>query len=124
MLTPIITLLDSGASDENGCAFDNALGALQKIVYFQSDNDDKGLQLTSRYLSLLPPKYDLEEGEIINKTFLRSLVENHPLMNNPQILNHAKEAIKRINEFRKNEEEILDHEGLALMIEVVHSLGI
>jgi hypothetical protein len=102
-------------NDDNGYTFDNAIGALGKVIYFQSELD-KGTVLAGQFLSLLPVKNDLEESEAIVKLLLNETLNKNPVLVNDTVLPQVINAVKRINEFRQKEEEILDEEGLALLL--------
>jgi hypothetical protein len=124
ILSTINNVLARDVTDENECTFDNAVGALGKAIYFQTEVGECGYQLASKFLNLLPVKNDLEESENIVKLLLQELLNSNPILCEPTVLKNAKEAIKRINEFRTKEEEILDGEGLAMMVNVVQHFGI
>jgi hypothetical protein len=101
-------------TDDNGYTFDNAVGALGKVIYFQSESE-KGIILANHFLSLLPVKNDLEESGAIIKLLLNETLNKNPILVNDTVLPQVINAVKRTNEFRK-EEEILDNEGLALLV--------
>jgi hypothetical protein len=124
VLGTINTILKRNVTEDNGCTFDNAVGALGKAIYYQTEANEKGYVLASQFLSLLPVKNDLEESENIVKLLLQELLNNNPILNEPNVMKEVKEAIKRINEYRTKEEEILDTEGLALLVTVVQTLGL
>jgi ribosomal protein S13 len=119
----IVNILKRNVNDDNSGTFDNAIGALGKYVYKQSNNDAEGIALASEFIALLPLKNDFDEGEAVLRLFFENLLNQHPLLVNDSVLPKVKEAIQRIIEFRK-EEEILDEEGLALFIQVCLVFGI
>jgi hypothetical protein len=124
VLNTINKILVRNVNDENGFTFDNAVSALGKVIYYQTKVDEKGCQLASQFLSLLPVKFDLEESESIVKLLLQELMNNNPILLEQNVLKEVKEAIKRINEYRTKEEEILDDEGLTLLVTVAQTLGL
>ena len=103
-------------SDLNGLTYDNAVASFGKIILKHFVNSPDAITLVLQYLSLLPLKHDLEESEKVTVNLLKLLEQGHPLLTSESVLPAAKEAIKRINAFRAEEGEILENEGVALMV--------
>jgi len=126
VLNPIITVLSRNVTDDNCYAHDNAVSAFGKYVLSHGQNDQKGLEMISQFISLLPLKNDLDESEDITKLLLQHISNQHPLLVNEAILPKLKEALVRTNEFRKSEDEFFidDKEALTYFTQVCSSLGI
>jgi hypothetical protein len=126
ILGPIITVISRNVTDDNCYTYDNAISALGKYVISHCQTDQKGLEMISQFLSLLPLKNDLDESEDITKLLLQQIANQHPLLVNDVTSPKLKEALVRTNEFRKSEEEffINDKEALTYFTQVCNSLGI
>jgi hypothetical protein len=126
VLTPIITVISRNVTDENSYTYDNGVSAYGKYVLSHCQADQKGLEMISQFLSLLPLKNDLDEAEDITKLLLQQISNQHPLLVNEIALPKIKDALIRTNEFRKSEEEffINDEEALRYFTEVCNRLGI
>jgi len=111
-------LLSRPVSEANGLTYDNAVASFGKVILKHLINTPEATNLINQYLNLLPLKYDLEESEKVTVNLLRLLEQGHPLLTNDSVLPNAKEAIKRINSFRTEEGEILESEGVALLVVV------
>lgn len=117
-------LLSRQLNDINSLTYDNAISSFGKVVLKQMVNSPDFATLVVKYLSLLPLKNDLEESEKVTFTLLRDLEKGNPLLTQEGVLPAAKEAIKRINTFRVEEGEILEDEGVALMMLVTNKYQI
>jgi hypothetical protein len=126
ILTPIITVMSRKVTDDNAYTYDNAVSAFGKYVISHSQKDQKGLEMITQFLSLLPLKNDLDESEDITKLLLQQISNQHPLLVNEITLPKLKEALVRTNEYRKSEEDffINDEEALAYFTQICNSLGI
>ncbi len=124
VMNSINHLLARPVTEVNGLTYDNAVASFGKIVLKHLSNTSEANNLITQYLNLFPLKYDLEESEKVTVNLLRLLDQGHPLLTNEAILPVAKEAIKRINAFRTDEGEILESEGVALLVIVTNKYQI
>jgi hypothetical protein len=120
----IVSIISRNVTDQNSFSFDNAVSSLGKYVYNQCNLDEKGYTLASQFISLLPLKYDIEEGTQVNKLFLQNIINQHQLLVNEKVLAKVKEAVLRMVEFKKVEPDCLDEEGLILFVQVCMGFGI
>ncbi len=117
-------LLNRSVNDSNGLTYDNAVASFGKIVLKHAVNFPDAVNLTLQYLGLLPLKHDLEESNKVTVALLKLLEQGHTLSSNESVLPAAKEAIKRINALRAEEGEILENEGVALMVIIANKYQI
>lgn len=116
IMNSINHLLSRPVTDSNELTYDNAVASFGKIILKHLQNSPDANALILQYLSLLPLKHDLEESEKVTVALLRLLDQGHPLLTSDNVLPAVKEAIRRINAFRNEEGEILENEGVALMV--------
>jgi hypothetical protein len=126
ILGPIITVLSRNVTDDNCYTYDNAISALGKYVMSHCQTDQKGFEMISQFLSLLPLKNDLDESEEITKLVLQQISNQHPLLVNDVTSPILKQALARTGEYIKTEEEffIHDQEALTYFTQICKSLGI
>ena len=74
-----------------------------RYIYYQGENNNDDINLSSKFINLLPLKFD---KEIFNKTckeFFEKILNNHPLIMNEINLPLVKNAVVRIIDFNKKE---------------------
>lgn len=101
--TMIVNLIQRPVNEENELTFDNAIGALGKMVYYQLNNDETGNKMALTFVKLLPLKNDLEEGKEVCKELFMQIAKENPIIVNQNCLNELKEAVKRIRELNESE---------------------
>lgn len=111
----IINIIQREKNDANELTFDNAIGAMGKYIYFQSENNATGIGMASQFIQLLPLKADLDEGKNVCKLFFNKIGENHPFLINDTNTPLIKEAVKRIITLNKKE-HFLDEEIESLIV--------
>lgn len=124
IMNSINHLLSRPVTESNGLTYDNAVASFGKLVLKHFINSAESNNLLLQYLDLLPLKNDLEESEKVTVTLLRLLEQAHPLLTSESVLPAAKEAVTRINAFRIEEGEILENEGVALLVIVANKYQI
>jgi hypothetical protein len=90
-------------NDGNENTYDTCINALGRYIYYQGENNNDDINLSSKFINLLPLKFD---KEIFNKTckeFFEKILNNHPLIMNEINLPLVKNAVVRIIDFNKKE---------------------
>jgi len=124
VLNAINTLLLRPINDNNSITYDNACSSYGKVILTHFTNNTDIDNLTINYLKMLPLKNCLIESEKTAMNLMRMLEAGNPILLRDNVLPEVKEAIKRINEFRVAEGEILKDEGVALMMLIKNKLQI
>jgi len=124
ILTSINHLLSRPVNDSNGLTYDNAVASFGKVILNHMLNSPDVNSLVTQYLNLLPLKHDMEESEKVTLNLLNLLNQGHSVLTQDSMLSIVKETIKRINSFRTEEGEFLEHEGVALMLIVSNKFQI
>jgi hypothetical protein len=116
ILNSINTLISRPMNDNNSTTYDNACASYGRVIMTHFTKTAEIDSLAVNYLKMLPLKNCLVESEKTAMNLLKSLEAGNTILTNQNVFPEVKEAIKRINEFRVSEGEILKHEGIALMM--------
>ena len=110
--------------NENTAAYtrDNAISALGKYLYFQSDLDDKDKAMFTEFLKMLPLKEDLEESKAVFQEFVNQINSNNPIVANDANIPFIKESLIRFKEL--NDQEHFLEESEILLREICAKFGI
>lgn len=119
----ISAVMSRPVTDENHCSFDNAVSSLGKLVYYQTDLTESGFALAGQFLDLLPLKFDIEESCSVALLLFDQIVISNPIIVNEPSLTKTKQAVQRINEFRK-EEDLFEQAELKKLEQVNQLLGL
>lgn len=122
-MNAVNTLLARPVTDRNALTYDNAASTYGKIVLSHYSDRSDFNSLYAKYLDMLPLQNDIDESCNVTMSLLKSLHEGNPLLFNDGLLPSLKNAIQRINKFRL-EGDILEDEGVALMMLVCNKLNI
>lgn len=124
VLNAINNLILRPVNDNNMITYDNACTSFGKVILTHFTNSPDIDTLSVNYLKMLPLKNCLVESEKTAMNLMRMLEAGNPVLFRDNVLPEVKEAIKRINDFRVAEGEILKDEGVALMMMVKNRLQI
>ena len=97
--TVLVNVIQRPLTEENEIAYDNAVGAMGKLVYYQLTDDETGLNMSGTFMKMLPLKHDLEEGKAVCKELFSQINKGNKMVMNEKVFPLMKEAIKRIKEF-------------------------
>jgi hypothetical protein len=104
--------------EDNSVSTECAVGALGKVVYYQSNDQT----LAKKFLSALPLKNEEEEAQNVHKQFFQMvLAKNANIIGFTEEIKQALERINTANEEEK-EMELVAAEGVELMKQCVSLL--
>lgn len=105
-----------------GYTKDNAIGAMGKYLYFQSNLDDNDKNMAGAFLKMLPLREDLEESKAVFEEFYAQIKANHPIICNDANIPAIKEVLTRIKEL--NDKEHFLEESEVLLREACAKFGL
>ncbi len=110
-MTYIVKTVQREVNDSTKVTFDNAVGAMGKMIYYQLDNDQNGLNMSSQLIKLIPLSNDLEESKNVCLEFFKQISANNPIIVNENNINLIKEALGRIKNLNDKEKFLEDSEN-------------
>lgn len=109
-------------NDGNENTYDTCINALGRYIFYQGENNNDDINLSSKFINLLPLKFDKEIFKRTCKEFFEKILNNHPLIMNDVNLPLVKNAVARIIDFNKKE-NCLDN-LITDLVMVTYSLNI
>ena len=122
VMTYIVKTVQREVNDSTKVTFDNAVGAMGKMIYYQLDNDQNGLNMSSQLIKLIPLSNDLEESKNVCLEFFKQISANNPIIVNENNINLIKEALGRIKDL--NDKEKFLEEGETVFRETCGKFGL
>ena len=110
-MTYIVKTVQREVNDNTKITFDNAVGAMGKMIYYQLENDEYGLNMSSQLIKLIPLSNDLEESKCICDEFFKQISNNNPIIVNDNNVPLIKEALGRIKDLNDKEKFLEDSEN-------------
>ena len=111
VMTYIVKTVQREVNDNTKITFDNAVGAMGKMIYYQLENDEYGLNMSSQLIKLIPLSNDLEESKCICDEFFKQISNNNPIIVNDNNVPLIKEALGRIKDLNDKEKFLEDSEN-------------
>jgi hypothetical protein len=124
ILNAINTLLTRPVKENQCITYDNACSSYGKVILTHFKNASDIDNLVVNYLKMLPLKNCLIESEATTMSLLRMLESGNQILLKETVFPEVKNTIQRINDFRISEGEILEDEGVALMMILKNKLQI
>ena len=111
VMTYIVKTVQREVNDDTKFTFDNAVGAMGKMIYYQLDNDQNGLNMSSQLIKLIPLSNDLEESKSVCDEFFKQIANNNPIIVNETNIPLIKDALGRIKDLNDKEKFLEDSEN-------------
>ena len=115
-MTYIVKTVQREVNDSTKVTFDNAVGAMGKMIYYQLDNEQNGLNMSSQLIKLIPLSNDLEESKNVCLEFFKQISVNNPIIVNENNINLIKEALGRIKDLNDKEKFLEEGETIFSML--------